>query len=126
MKNKILIVDDQIDLLQIWDVILSQAGYNEIKASGGKDAVDIAKRERPDLIILDIIMPGMDGVETTDILKNSEETRNIPIIYLTSLIHKEETERGYVLGSKIGKVRFVPKSARPEEIVSIIKEYTEI
>lgn len=124
MKNKILVVDDEADILHIWQWILSRAGYDVITASGGKEAIALAKSQRPDLIILDITMPGMNGVETTDVLMDTRQTRNIPIIYLSNLVHEDEAEHGYVLGSKIGKVRFVPKSSSPEEILSIIQEYT--
>ena len=123
MKKKILVVDDEKDILDILEAILSNAGYDVIKALGGREAVSIAKKERPDLIILDIKMPDMDGGQTTDVLKNYRQTRDIPIIYLSSLVNKTELEKdGYVLGSKIGDMHFVPKSASPGELVEIVKK----
>lgn len=125
MKKRILIVDDEVDTLNIFGEILSRAGYEVLKASNGTDAVTIAKNQLPDLIMLDIKMPGMDGVAATDILKENKTTRNIPIIYLTSLVREEQVEHGHVLGSKIGNLFFIPKSASKEELLQIVRENIE-
>ncbi|MBN2121210.1 MAG: response regulator [Candidatus Omnitrophica bacterium] len=123
MKKKILTVDDEPDMLEILEVILSRAGYEVIQASNGQDAVIMAKEQKPDLIILDIKMPGMDGGRATDILKNYRQTRDIPIIYLSSLVNAQEVEEdGHVLGSKIGDMYFVSKSASPEELLEVVKK----
>jgi CheY-like chemotaxis protein len=122
MKKRILIVDDEEDLLFLWEKIITGAGYDALKASRGEDAIKIAQSQHPDLIILDIVMPGMDGVSITDILQDSKSTRDIPIIYLSNLVHKDESKDGYVLGSRIGDLRFVPKSSSIEEILRIVKE----
>lgn len=120
MGKKILLVDDDPDMLTIFQTLLESARYTVFRASSGKEAVAIAKKEQPNLIILDIKMPDMDGVETTDLLKDAATTRNIPIVYLSSLIRKDQTQDGYVEGSKIGNITFISKSAKPEEILDII------
>ncbi len=120
MGKKILLVDDDPDMLVIFETLFKSSGYDIIKAQSGKEAIEIAAKEQPNLIVLDIRMPQMDGVETTDLLKESDKTRNIPIVYLSSLVKKDQVNGGYVEGSKIGNVTFIPKSASPEEILKII------
>jgi len=110
MKKKILIVDDEPDMLFIFEQILLRAGYEVIKARGGQEAINLARSQTPDLILLDIKMPGMDGVETTDYLKDHKSTREIPIVYLSSLVHQDQVEHGHVLGSKIGNLYFLSKT----------------
>jgi CheY-like chemotaxis protein len=124
-KKKILIVDDEPDMLTIMAAILHNGGYDVVKASSGKQGVALAQSEQPDLILLDIRMPEMDGVQTTDLLKNNESTRGIPIAYLTNLVEEEEVADGHVLGSKIGDLYFIPKTYRPEKIIELIKQNLE-
>jgi len=90
MAKKILIVDDEKDVLTVLQTRLSSAGYEVIKANNGNDAIAAAKSESPDLIVLDIMMPGMDGSQTSQVLKNDPQTKKIPIIFLTCLVTKEE------------------------------------
>lgn len=120
MGKKILLVDDDPDMLTIFQTLLESANYTVLRAGSGKEAIAVAKKEQPDLIILDIKMPEMDGVETTDMLKDAVTTRNIPIVYLSSLVRKDQAKDGFVEGSKIGNVTFISKSASPEEILHII------
>jgi len=100
-KNKILIVDDEVDVLQLLEVRLASAGYDVLKADNGEDAVNIAKEKNPDLIILDIMLPHMDGTIVSQILKENENTKNIPIIFLTALQDKEKEETGHKIGGNI-------------------------
>ena len=90
MKKKILVVDDDKIMLKMLDKSLSGNGYSLAQAATGKDAVFLAKTWRPDLIVLDIMMPEMDGCEAAEILKRDPNTRDIPIIFLTSLLSKGE------------------------------------
>jgi len=122
MKKKILIVDDEQDMLDILDKILSNAGYEVAKAQRGEDAIGLARNQRPDLIILDVKMPGMDGAKVTDVLRDHRSTRDIPIIYLSSLVSEKQVEDGHVPGSKIGDMHFIPKSYSPDQIVDIVRK----
>ncbi|MDH7512191.1 MAG: response regulator [Clostridiales bacterium] len=102
---KILIVDDSQVNLRLLDKILSNVGYNVIQATNGADAVRAAKDAHPDLIILDIAMPGIDGIQAACILRNDAETKNIPIIFASSLIKRRRKRRtNTFLGSS-----FLPK-----------------
>ena len=120
MQKKILIVDDQKDVLKVLDKRLSGAGYSVIKAENGKDALLLAKAEHPDLIILDIIMPEMDGAETAAVLKNDAQTKDIPVIFLTCLFtEKEEQKEDHVVGGKY----FIAKPYNPNEMLEIVDRF---
>jgi CheY-like chemotaxis protein len=93
MNTKILVVDDDKVTLKMLEKSLSGNGFSLAQATCGKDAVFLAKNWRPDLIVLDIMMPEMDGCEAAEILKRNPDTRHIPIIFLTSLLSKAEENR---------------------------------
>ena len=88
-KRRILLVDDEDDMLKIVSKYLQIAGYDVIKAVNGKDAVEKAFKEKPDLIITDLMMPVMDGLEEVKVLRSTMETAVIPIIMLTAKPDKE-------------------------------------
>jgi len=90
--KKILIVDDEQDALSILEKELAGRGYSVISADNGDDTINLAKSECPNLIILDIWMPGMDGAEIAKRLKEDPKTTDIPIIFLTCLYQKKEGE----------------------------------
>ena len=89
-EKKILIVDDDPVSLEMLEKILLLEGYWVAKATNGKEALYIADEFQPDLIILDIVMPIMDGTEAMEKLEKNPRTRNIPVLFLTSLISKNE------------------------------------
>ena len=119
MQKKILIVDDQKDVLKVLDKRLSGAGYAVIKAENGKEALLLAKAEHPDLIVLDIIMPEMDGAETAAILKNDAQTKDIPVIFLTCLFTEKDEKEGHVVGGKY----FIAKPYNPDELLEIVNTF---
>jgi CheY-like chemotaxis protein len=91
MANKsILVADDDLISQNMLRTALTSAGYSVLAASDGLEAVRLAKEGRPDIIVLDIMMPGMDGGEVAEVLKNDAKTRRIPIIFLSSLITESE------------------------------------
>ena len=91
-KKTILIVDDEEDVLMVLEEGLSEEEYHIITADNGKDAVERAKSEHPDIIILDVLMPGMDGGEVARTLETNPETKDIPIMFLTGMFPKRENE----------------------------------
>ena len=100
--KKILIVDDERDALFMLEKELTAKGYSVITADNGSSALNLAKSEYPDLIILDIWMPGMDGTEVAEKLAKDARTKDIPVIFLTCLFQKREgEEEGRVVAGKV-------------------------
>jgi type IV pilus assembly protein PilB len=98
-KPKILVADDEEDILKVLEKRLSDTGYEVIKARNGREAVECAFREKPDLVVMDIMMPEMDGFEATKILRSRLETAVIPILMLTAKKDKESELKGLDLGA---------------------------
>ncbi len=90
-----------------------------VTATNGKDAIAIAKRDLPALIVLDILMPGMDGSETAAKLQDDPKTRNIPVLFLTCLFTKREE---HLEGHEVGRNFFVAKPYEPQELLSEISK----
>ena len=101
-QNKVLVVDDEKDAVAILEKELTAKGYSVIAADNGSSALNLAKSEHPDLIILDIWMPGMDGAEVAEKLGEDAGTKDIPVIFLTCLFQKREGEdEGRVVAGKV-------------------------
>ena len=93
MKKKILIVEDILDLRTILRTVVESLGYSSLLASNGREAVDMAAAELPDLIMMDIVMPEMDGLQATRLIRQNPKTSSIPIIAVTALgTHKNREE----------------------------------
>lgn len=98
MKN-VLVIDDQVTVRRLVEMTLQAHGINVLQAESGEKGVEVAQRESPDLIIMDIMMPGgMDGFETVHVLRNQEGIRDCPIIMLTAKDQKPERERAFEAG----------------------------
>ncbi len=93
MKKIVLIVEDDLKSLKLFRDLLQATGYAILEVTNGKKAVELAREKKPDLILMDIQMPVMDGFKATKILKADTETRNIPIIALTSYARKKNDEK---------------------------------
>ncbi|MEO8379118.1 MAG: response regulator [Acidobacteriota bacterium] len=119
MRKKILCVDDSNVVLLMEKLILAKANYELITAGTGREAVEIAKREKPDLILLDIVMPVMDGFEACRHLRADETTRNIPIIMVTTRSEAPNVEQGYLIGCN----EYVTKPIDSIELLSKVKNY---
>ena len=117
--KKILVVDDEKDVLLVLKKELAGRGYFVITADNGKDAIMLARSKQPSLIILDVLMPGMDGPEVAIKLKENPKTRDIPIMFLSCLYPKsEEVAKGHMVGVQV----VFAKPYDPEELVSTIEE----
>lgn len=95
---KILIVEDNPVNMELFQDLLEMKGFDIVKAINGLDAIEKAKKELPDLILMDIQIPGMDGWEATKILKKMTETENIPVIALTAYAMEGDKEKALELG----------------------------
>ncbi len=113
MDKKILMADDDEVILKVAKFNLEKAGYEVVTAANGGDAVEMAKMEQPDLIILDIMMPVMDGYTALLKLKGYEETKDIPVIILTA----QEGEMYAKISLEMGVVEHLNKPFNPNELV---------
>lgn len=116
-KEKILVVDDEEDILELVRFNLSKEGYQTICAETGERAAEIARSELPDLIVLDLMLPGMDGLEVAKFLKYNPETENIPIVMLTA----KGEESDVVTGLELGADDYVTKPFSPKILLARIK-----
>ena len=98
-KSKILVVDDEEDILRVLQMRLRTAGYEVIQARNGKEGVEYCVREKPDLIVMDVMMPKMDGLEATRLLRSKLQTATIPILMLTAKKDKESELQGLDAGA---------------------------
>lgn len=116
-KKKILVVDDAEDALMIMEHILQLEDYAVVKARTGEEAIELSRKELPNLILLDIKLPGMDGPAVAEVIKATAETKDIPIIFLTGLLSKrEEKELGHTIAGNF----FLAKPCDREELLAEI------
>lgn len=117
--KKILIVDDQMEIRDLVEVTLRVSDYNILKASSGEEAIKITEKENPDLIIMDIMMPGkIDGMEATRILKNKNKTKGSIIIILTAKGQKIDIDEG----KKAGADGYFVKPFSPLDLINKVEE----
>ncbi|MBW2149222.1 MAG: response regulator [Deltaproteobacteria bacterium] len=120
---KILVVDDEPDVQEMIKVALEGAGYEVIVADNGREGVDKARKEKPEGIVLDIMMPEMDGFTACKELKNDPDTENIPILILTGLGEKiSSTRYARNMGLSLEADDFLEKPVEPDEMVKRLKE----
>jgi two-component system alkaline phosphatase synthesis response regulator PhoP len=120
MKNKntkILLVDDEPDILEIVGYNLAQEGYQIFTASNGKEAIFKAKKEIPDLIIMDVMMPEMDGMEACENIRKIPELSNVIITFLTA----RSEDYSQVAGFDVGADDYITKPIKPKLLVSKVK-----
>ncbi len=121
IRRKILCVDDSNVVLLIEKLILAKSDYQLITAATGREAVDKAKREKPDLILLDVVMPVMDGFEACRHLRADAETRAIPIIMVTTRGEAPSVEQAYVIGCN----DFVTKPIDGVELLAKVRNHLD-
>jgi DNA-binding response OmpR family regulator len=114
MANTIMVVDDEKRLVSLLESYLDQEGFRVVKASNGREALYLARQEKPDLIVLDIMMPEMDGYE---FMRLHRKERNTPIILLTAKVEDDDK----VIGLELGADDYVTKPFRPRELLARIR-----
>ena len=120
-NKRILIVDDERDIIKALTVRLKSKGYRVFGALGGAQGIFMANKEIPDLIILDIRMPDMDGFSVVEALKQSGQTSRIPIIFLTGSPERDADERAMGLGARF----YIKKPYDPEELLDAVRRALE-
>ena len=116
-KEQILIVDDEEDILELVRFNLAREGYDMICATSGEEALEITRKEHPDLLVLDLMLPGIDGLEVAKILKSDVKTKDIPIIMLTA----KGEEADIVTGLELGADDYVTKPFSPRILVARVR-----
>lgn len=119
MNHKILIVDDDPDILEFLGYNLKKEGYQVFTTDKGKEAIEIAKREVPELIILDVMMPGMDGVEVCMELKEQPQLSQSVIVFLTA----RNEDYSQIAGLEAGADDYIAKPIKPRVLVAKIKSW---
>ncbi|HVP38426.1 MAG TPA: response regulator [Candidatus Saccharimonadales bacterium] len=115
-KGKILVVDDEVYIVHILDFSLGMEGYEVVTALNGEEALAKAAEHRPDLVVLDIMMPKMDGYETCRRLKAEEATRHIPVILLSAKGRNVDQKMGFDVGAD----DYITKPFSPRKLVDRI------
>jgi len=117
MKNRILAVDDEEDIVELVRYNLEREGYETLSAFSGKEALETISKKRPDLIILDLMLPDVDGLEITRRLKRDENLKDIPIVMLTA----KGEEADVVVGLELGADDYIVKPFSPRILVARVR-----
>lgn len=120
-SKKILIVDDEQDIVETLKFILEAQGYTCFCAYNGEDGLNRAKEIMPDLIILDVMMPKINGYKISRLLKYDNKYKNIPIIMVTA----RSQEQDKLIGEETGVNEYISKPFELEEILAIVKKYLD-
>ncbi len=121
-KRLVLIVDDLPDNLQVLAGHLTEAGHEILAANSGPRAIALVRNRKPDLILLDIMMPGMDGLEVCRRLKAEADSADIPIIFITARTETDDVLRGFQLGA----VDYITKPFKPAELIARVRTHLEL
>ncbi len=119
MSKRVLVVEDQEDNMQIMDDMLSSAGYEVIKAVTGDEGVAMAESHKPDLILMDVMLPGLDGYEATRRIKDNAALRHIPVVAVTSYALDAEESRA----EEAGCDAYLSKPISPRALLAKVREF---
>ena len=124
-NKKILTVDDEDRIVQIIQDILSTKGYEVVTATNGKEAIRKSKKSLPDLIVMDIMMPDIDGAEAVKLLKEDPATKDIPILFLSGIIMKEEGKSDMDINVGGDFYSALPKPFGADELLTAVDKLLE-
>jgi DNA-binding response OmpR family regulator len=117
MKKNVLVVDDEIGALTLIGIMLERGGFNVLKAKDADAALAILDQNTPDLIILDVMMPGIDGIELCEIIRQREDTSSIPVLILSARGDADSVMRGMEAGAN----DYLPKPILHHDLVSKVR-----
>ncbi|MFC1496319.1 response regulator transcription factor [Candidatus Margulisiibacteriota bacterium] len=118
-QRSILIVDDEEDIVRALSIRLASMGYQLFTAADGLTGLEIARAEKPDLILLDVMLPKLDGFKVCRMLKYDEKFKRIPIIMLTAKV----TDVDQVMGRDVGANEYLTKPFDPDRLVELVEKY---
>ena len=116
-KGTILVIDDEKDLIELVRYNLEKEGYDVIAATDGQSGLEVVKKHRPDLVVLDLMMPGLDGLQVCQQLRSDPRSGRIPVIMLTA----KATEADRIVGLELGADDYITKPFSPREVVARVK-----
>ena len=116
-KQKILVVDDEEDILELLRFNLTKEGFAVVCAASGEEALKVARAEKPDLILLDLLLPGIDGLEVARRLKNDASTKEIPVIMVTA----KGEEADIVTGLEVGAEDYITKPFSRKVLIARVR-----
>ena len=117
-KKRILYIEDEKEMLELTRIVLEREGYEMLAAVGGADGIEAVKREKPDLVLLDLMMPDVDGWEVYRQMKADKEVADIPVIIITARTQSIDK----VLGLKVAKVAdYITKPFGPSDLINSVK-----
>lgn len=117
MPLKVLVCDDERHIVRLIQVNLERQGYNVVTAFDGKDGLEKIRAEKPDLVVLDVMMPYMDGFEVLKTIRKEPETEALPVIMLTAKAQDKDVFEGYHYGADM----YLTKPFNPMELVTFVK-----
>ena len=117
-RRRVLVVDDDPEVIQILEVNLAHANFEVISAQTGAEALGKAFRERPDLMLLDVILPDLDGLDVCRRLKESQQMSRIPVIIISARVESEDRIAGIAAGAE----HYVTKPFAPAEVVALVED----
>lgn len=116
-KTTILLVDDEPDILEFIGYNLEKEGYKVLKAENGKKGIEIAQKKQPDLILLDLMMPELDGIETCELIRSNEQLKDTLIVFLTA----RSEDYSQIAGYNAGADDYISKPVKPKVLISKIR-----
>jgi two-component system, OmpR family, response regulator VicR len=117
-KKRILYIEDEMEMLELTRIVLEREGYQMLAAVGGAQGIELVKREKPDLVLLDLMMPDVDGWEVYRQMKADKEVADIPVIIITA--RSQSIDK--VLGLKVAKVAdYITKPFGPNDLINSVK-----
>jgi two-component system alkaline phosphatase synthesis response regulator PhoP len=119
--TRVLIIDDEAPIRLLCRVNLEAEGMDVLEAADGEKGIELARRERPDVILLDVMMPRLDGWDVAQLLVSDELTKEVPIVFLTARAEVRDRARGL----DIGGIEYVTKPFNPLELASLIESLLE-
>ena len=119
MTKRILAVDDEPHILKLVSFSLKSGGYEVLEASDGLSAIEVARAEKPDLVLMDVMMPACDGYEACRRMKADPETAAIPVMMLTAKTQESERKTGEAAGA----VDYIKKPFTPKDLVAQVREF---
>ena len=118
--TRVLVIDDEPDVLLLCRVNLEHAGHEVLEAHGGRDGLALARERHPDVVVLDLMMPAMNGYEVLAALREDDVTRDVPVVVLTAKVHREDRIRSWTDGA----ADFVAKPFVPQRLLEALDRVT--